>query len=373
MGDATLIPVKFGRALRDAGVVVTVAETIDYSRALAAVDCTDPGGLYWAGRATLTRDPDDIATYDAVFGEFFHGRASGIPAEPPVEPVVGYDAAPEPDSLPGGDGPGSSGPRATVRWSRAEVLGDRDFASLSAAEWDETRRLIADITFRRATQARRRSRRFRRSHHTGRLDVRATARAALAHGGEPVLRVYKAPMHRARRVVLLCDVSGSMEPYTRVLLRFFHAVIVARREVEAFAFGTRLTRITAALSSRDPDAAIAQAATRVPDIGGGTRLGDGLRTFNDQWGIPGIARGATIVILSDGWDRGEPELLGTEMVRLGRVAHRIVWVNPLKAGAGYAPVARGMAAALASIDDFVEGHSLNALIELACLVEGPER
>ncbi len=159
-----------------------------------------------------------------------------------------------------------------------------------------------------------------------------------------------------------------MEPYARELLRFLHAAVVGGTRVEAFAVGTRLTRLTRELSSHDADRALAAASRSVTDWSGGTRLGAGLRAFNDQWGVRGLARGATIVILSDGWDRGDPELLGAEMARLARVAHRIVWVNPLKATAEYAPLARGMAAALPYVDDFVTGHSVGALEDLVAVL-----
>jgi len=164
--------------------------------------------------------------------------------------------------------------------------------------------------------------------------------------------------------VLLCDVSGSMQPYARALLRFLHAAVVGRGRVEAFALGTRLTRITRELSSRDPDAALSGAARAVLDMAGGTRLGEGLRAFNDRWGVRGMARGAVVVVLSDGWDRGDPAALAGQMARLHRVAFRVVWVNPLKASPGYAPLARGMAAALPYVDAFVEGHSLASLEQL---------
>ena len=159
-----------------------------------------------------------------------------------------------------------------------------------------------------------------------------------------------------------------MEPYSRAFVRFLHAAVVGRGRVDAFALGTRVTRVTRELSSRDPDAAIRAAADRVVDWAGGTRLGECLRTFNDAWGVRGLARGAVVVILSDGWDRGDAALLAEQMERLGRVAHRIVWVNPLKASPGYAPLARGMAAALPHVDEFVEGHSLAALEELAAVI-----
>jgi uncharacterized protein with von Willebrand factor type A (vWA) domain len=159
-----------------------------------------------------------------------------------------------------------------------------------------------------------------------------------------------------------------MEPYARALLRFLHSAVVGGARVEAFTLGTHLTRLTRELSSRDPDEALAAAARRVTDWSGGTRLGEGLRSFNDRWGVRGLARGATVVILSDGWDRGDPELLGREMARLQRVAHRVVWVNPLKATEDYAPLARGMAAALPHVDEFVTGHSVAALDDLVAVL-----
>jgi uncharacterized protein with von Willebrand factor type A (vWA) domain len=205
-------------------------------------------------------------------------------------------------------------------------------------------------------------------HRSGPPDLRRTVRRALRAGGEPINRAFVEPGERPRRLILLCDVSGSMESYSRALLRFLHAAVVGRGRVEAFALGTRLTRLTRDLSTRDPDAALTAAARRVVDWSGGTRLGEGLRQFNDEWGVRGLARGAVVVILSDGWDRGDPELLGEQMARLHRVTRRIIWVNPLKASPGFAPLARGMAAALPYVDEFVEGHSLASLEELVDVV-----
>ena len=190
---------------------------------------------------------------------------------------------------------------------------------------------------------------------------RATMRRTLRSGGEVVRLMHREPTSRPRRVVLLCDVSGSMEPYARALLRFLHVAVAGQGRVEAFAVGTRLTRLTRQLSSRDPDAALRQAIERVLDWSGGTRLGEGIGTFNDRFGMPGMARGAIVVIMSDGLDRGDPALLSGEMARLHRAAHQTIWVNPLKASAGYEPLARGMAAALPYVDQFVEGHSAASL------------
>jgi hypothetical protein len=249
------------------------------------------------------------------------------------------------------------------------MLRRKDFAAYTPAEHAEARRLMANLRFATPRQRNRRRRVSRAG--TAVPDLRRTVRRALRTGGEPIRRSWLEPGERPRRVVLLCDISGSMEPYARALLRFVHAAVVGRgggaggtSRVEAFALGTRLTRLTRELSWRDPDAALAAAARAVVDWSGGTRLGEGLRAFNDQWGVRGTARGAVVVILSDGWDRGDAALLAEQMGRLRRVAHRVVWVNPLKASPGYQPLAKGMAAALPYVDQFVEGHSLAALESL---------
>jgi uncharacterized protein with von Willebrand factor type A (vWA) domain len=193
-------------------------------------------------------------------------------------------------------------------------------------------------------------------------------RAVLQNDGEPIERYWREPSTKLRRLVVLLDISGSMEPYARALLRFMHAAVVGRQRVEAFTLGTRLTRITRELANRDPDRALARTSAQVSDWSGGTRLGECLQNFNDNWGVGSLARGSIFVILSDGWDRGEPQVLAEQMLRLQRVAYRVIWVNPLKVSPGYAPLARGMAAAMPYIDDFVEGHSLEALRELTAVI-----
>jgi uncharacterized protein with von Willebrand factor type A (vWA) domain len=360
--------VGFARVLRAAGLDVPVGSTIVFSRALVAVGVADRDGVYWAGQATLVRRPEDIAVYDRAFAAWWERTVelSLTFPEPGLELSLAFDA----DGDDTGDEPGGDDqddvPTVSVRYSPREVLRHRDFASYTPDEFAEARRLMADL---RLSGAMRRSRRVRPSRRrTGPPDLRRTVRRALRAGGEPIDRAFVEPGERPRRLVLLCDVSGSMEAYSRALLRFLHAAVVGRTRVEAFALGTRLTRITRDLTTRDPDAAISAAAHRVADWSGGTRLGDGLRQFNDEWGVRGMARGAVVVILSDGWDRGDPEVLAEQMERLHRVARRIVWVNPLKASPGFAPLARGMAAALPYVDEFVEGHSLASLEELAGVV-----
>jgi uncharacterized protein len=364
--------VAFARVLRALGLDVPVGATVSYARALDAVGLDDRSDTYWAGMATLVRRPEDAALYDRAFRAFWdHADApvrDGLPDEPLVIKLA-FDEALEPAGDQDPDEPVTETPVVSVRWSPAEILRHRDFAAYTPREHDEARRLMADL---RVVGARRRSRRLVPvAHHRGQPDLRRTVRRSLRAGGEPVRRAVRAPSTRPRRIVLLCDVSGSMEPYARALLRFLHVAVAGRTRVEAFALGTRLTRITRELSNRDPDAALAAAAGRVVDWSGGTRLGEGLRTFNDRWGVRGMARGAVVVILSDGWDRGEPELLAQEMARLARVAHRIVWVNPLKATPDYAPLARGMAAALPHVDAFVTGHSVAALEELVEVIRAP--
>ena len=356
------LAVGFARLLRGMGLDAPVGSAVTFAEALAAVGLERRERVYWAGRATLVRRPEDVPAYDRAFAAWWQGLRTVAPGQPvPVEVTVVLDSAEEGAEAEQVAEEGR--PTLVVRWSPREVLRHKDFATYTAAEFEEARRLMADL---RLHGAMRRSRRRRPSLRTaGRPDLRRTVRRSLAAGGEPIRRAFTEPGQRPRRVVLLCDVSGSMEAYSRALLRFLHVAVVGRGQAEAFALGTRLTRITRELTSRDPDAALARAARAVADWSGGTRLGEGLRTFNDNWGVRGMARGAVVVILSDGWDRGDPRLLAEQMERLSRVAHRIVWVNPLKASPGYAPLAAGMAAALPYVDEFVEGHSLDSLRTLA--------
>ena len=359
------LAVAFARVLRSSGIDVPVGATIVFAHALAAVGIDRRERVYWAGRSTLVRRPEDGDSYDRAFAAFWDGRDALMDAAPEVVGVsIGLDAGDdESPSGPEGEESDDIDTAISVRWSPVEVLRHRDFAAYTHAELLEARRLMSDLRLAGALRRSRRRRPTKRGR--GRPDLRRTVRRSLRAGGEPIDRAFHAPSRRPRRVVLLCDVSGSMEPYARVLLRFVQAAVVGHARVEAFAIGTRLTRLTRELSSRDPDAALAAAARRVVDWSGGTRLGDGLREFNDRWGVRGLARGSVVVILSDGWDRGDPDLLAEEMARLHRVTFRIVWVNPLKATPEYAPLARGMAAALPYVDDFVAGHSMASLEELA--------
>ncbi|MPY94538.1 MAG: VWA domain-containing protein [Acidimicrobiia bacterium] len=370
-GDGAAPPealaVLFARALRRAGLEPPLGSVVAFVQAIGEVGI-GRDALYWAGRATLVHRPEDIEVYDLAFAAFWTGEARVAErAAGGDEVAVAFDDA-EDDDDDGGEGAGEDVERPDVpvlevRWSDVEVLRDKDFATCTVAELEEARRLMGDL---RLAGSLRRSRRWQRSHgRSPRLDLRRTVRHALRAQGETVRRAHLEHGERRRRLVLLADVSGSMEAYSRVLLRFVHAAVVGRTKVEAFAIGTRLTRLTRELRTHDPDAALDRAGGAVQDWSGGTRLGEALKEFNDAWGMRGTARGAIVVILSDGWDRGDPALLAEQMERLHRVAHRVVWVNPLKASEGYAPLAQGMAAALPFVDHFVEGHSLASLEQLA--------
>jgi uncharacterized protein len=354
--------------LRTAGLSVPVGNLITFTEAVAIIG-DDLGSLYWCGRATLTHSPIDIELYDRVFRHWILGTELGLTEavmRSPEPLLVDDDERLDDEQRDRADVETEDG--TVLRFSRTETLRSMDFADLDDEERLEVDRLIADM---RLTATMRRSRRRRPSKRSsGVPDLRRTVRESLRTGGEPINRRTLQRTRVARRVVIIADISGSMAAYSRSLIRYAHAAVSARSRVEAFALGTRLTRLTRELDTHDPDQALQRAAESVEDWSGGTRLGEGLRQFNDDWGTRGMARGAVIVILSDGWDRGEPERLASEMARLSRVAHQIVWVNPLKASDGYAPLARGMAAALPYVDDFIEGHSLGALDRLSSILSG---
>ncbi len=360
--------VAFARVLRRNGLPVPVGTVVTYAEALAAVGVESGSRVYWAGRAVLVRRPEDLALYNVAFSAFWFGHMGEKP-EAIVENSVtlaiddedGNDEDDEPDT-PDDSDPGDV---ITVRFSAAETLRNKDFAEYSAEEFAEARTAMQSLRILGSPRRSRRLRPVTGTRATRRPDVRRTVRRALRTDGLAVRRAFLQQSEKPRRIVLLLDVSGSMEAYARALLRFSQAAVVGRGRVEVFALGTRLTRITRELTNRNPDEALRRASSRVLDWSGGTRLGEGIRSFNDQWGVRGMARQSIVVVLSDGWDRGDPAQLGEQMQRLHRVAYRVIWVNPLKAAPGYQPLARGMAAALPHVDTFIEGHSLASLEELA--------
>ena len=373
---AASIVAGFARVLRAAGLAVPTGSVILFTEALGAVGLERLERVFWAGRATLVRRSEDIATYDRVFASYWQDRPASPaltePVAPPAALVTDEDSADTNSELDDHSPPGDE--VQVLRYSSVEVLRHRDMSAFTAAEWAEAQRLISAL---RVSGESRPSRRTRPAKHRvrGHPDLRGTVKRSLPNGGVPVRRAWRAPVERTRQMVFLLDVSGSMEPYARGLARFAHAAVSSRRagRVEVFTVGTRLTRITREMARRDPESALALVASAVGDWSGGTRIGASLQQFNDVWGVRGTARGAVVVICSDGWDRGDPSLVGAEMARLSRVARRVVWVNPLKASRGYAPLARGMAAALPFVDQFVEGHSVSSLEELAAVIAGPGR
>ncbi|HEY0517894.1 MAG TPA: VWA domain-containing protein [Ilumatobacteraceae bacterium] len=371
LGDtpAERMAVTFARVLRGAALQVPIGSVLMFVEALGRVGIAERDSVYWAARSTLVHRPEDLPLFDRAFAVFWdHAKNETLDEDPEIVKIT-LATDDEDDDTDDDDAAAEANddPMLTLRFSSVEVLRNKDFGAYDEAELELAQQLMSRLRFAGTP---RRSFRLRSASRGSRPDLRRTLRGAIASGGEPVRRYWQEPGERLRRLVLLLDVSGSMEPYARAMLRFVHAAVAGRQRVEAFSLGTRLTRVTKELNSRDPDKALRQASERVQDWSGGTRLGECLRHFNDEWGVKGMARGAIVVVLSDGWDRGDPAVLAEQMRRLQRVTYDLIWVNPLKVTPGYAPLARGMAAALPYVDHFVEGHSLAAMEELANVIAG---
>jgi uncharacterized protein with von Willebrand factor type A (vWA) domain len=347
----------FARALAAAGLPVASDSVETYMRALRQMDLADPQQVYWAGRATLCRGPDDIPRYDLVFENWFGGTAPAPTAAPARRQRRSRIAAL--DATGAGDAH-SEAPQLRVAADDTEILRHRDIAELTAIERAHLAELIAALHPRPPTRPALRL----RPSHSGRIDPRRTLRHMLAAGGEPVRPRHHRKATRPRRIVLLLDVSGSMSPYADALLRFAHVVARNNPATEVFSLGTRMTRLSRPLRIRDPELALAAAGRAVPDWAGGTRLGETMRAFLDRWGRRGLARGAVVVIFSDGWERGDPILLADQMAALRRLAHAVLWVNPHAGADGYQPVQSGIAAALPFLDRLLAGHSMATLQEL---------
>jgi len=365
--------VAFSRVLREGGVECGPGRLQDALRALEAVDITSREDVYWTLRCTLISRHDDIEVFDAAFAAFWEGAPADASAR------AGEQRRPSAGEERGGVGEESgtdrslaeageteSGVEGGTAWSAAERLRRLDFAEYRPEELRSLRRLVERVA---RAAPRRRSRRLVAAHDGRALDARRTLRSAMRTGGHPLERSWRRRRLVPRKLVFVVDVSGSMEPYARATITFLQAAVGPGRKVEAFTFGTRLTRVTRELEGRDPDRALRAASETVPDWAGGTRIGENLRTFNDQWGRRGLVRGAVVVIVSDGWERGDSRLLGAEMGRLRRAAHTVVWVNPLAAEPGFEPLAQGMAAALPHVDVFLPGHNLASLEALAEVLE----
>jgi hypothetical protein len=394
--DLPVLAATFGRRLHDAGVPMTAERAARFAQAMTLVRPISRRRLYWTARAVFVSDASQVRAFDAVFFAVFGSGAvhevgladevEPVPAPPherrrsdhkttPAGPVALGAGATSP---PGGGREGQDREREVpfaMRASDEEVLRDKRFDALEPDELAQIYRLMARLSV--ATPVRR-TRRARRDRHGERIDMRRTLRGSLRTGGDPIRLARRRRRVVRRPMVVLCDISGSMEPYARAYLQFLTSAAgggigsgrIRGSRSEAFVFATRLTRVTRALASRSPERAIQRAAAAAPDWSSGTRIGDALKEFNDRHGRRGMARGAVIVILSDGWERGAPEVVGKQMERLARLAHRIVWVNPRVAAAGFTPRAGGMVAALPHCDALVSGHSLRALEEVAGAIGG---
>jgi hypothetical protein len=358
-------------ALRAQGSRVGVGELLAAHRALVTIDSGSREEARLALRTVLCSQRVDLERFDLAFVSVFGDGRIPTPAHPdqPLSDLGSIERAALP-SLAMQDPASRPAERGATpvpaAWSEVELLREKDFSHYTPDEAKVARELIARLARRHPTRLSRRTRPSRRRGHMP--DLRQTVRASLRTGGEPVHRRWRAPSRRPRPLVLVCDVSGSMAPYARMLLQYMHACVAARRRVEAFAFGTRLTRITYELAGRDHDRALDRAAAAVTDFSGGTRIGAALAELNRAHGRR-LGRGAVVVILSDGWDRGDPEQLELEMARLRRAAHRLVWLNPLAAHPDYEPLARGMRAAIPHTDQLLAGNSLASLEHLAAILE----
>jgi uncharacterized protein with von Willebrand factor type A (vWA) domain len=370
--------IGFGRELRRRGLPVGTGRIVTFCRATAALGALDRTDLYWAARASLISRPEDAEAFDAAFDAWFRegirielgvprqagesglAESEGVPIEG-LEIVEDQVVASEWHAL---DEDAEAEGEAAIRIvaSEMEVLRDKSFADLT----EDERRRMAKLIRRLAVRVPiRKTRRFRSASVGPRFDVRRTLRRSLRTQGEPFHRAWRARGSRHRPLVLILDISGSMAPYSRALMQFAFAAMAAGRRVEVFCFGTRLTRVTRTLRTKDPDRALHEIGRIVEDWEGGTRIGVSLKDLLDGWSQRAALRGAVAVICSDGLERGEPDLLRDQMARLRRLVHKIVWVNPLKGSPHYEPLARGMAAALPSIDEFLPGHNLESLEELS--------
>ena len=371
MADAVVRHVvTFGRVLREVGLEVGPGRVADALRGIGAVDLTRQEDVYFALRQTLVSRHDELDLFDRAFNAWFL-RAPVLPPirtapSPAAQQTVG-------ESLSDGAGDEQDdelGDPLELGASGHELLRDKDFAEMTPDEYRRVRRLIAAIAEDRPLRD---SRRRRSDPRGDRLDMRRLIRQSLRTGGDPVDRPYRARKEVPRKLVVLCDVSGSMDAYARALVLFLHAAVGSGPGVEAFAFGTRLSRLTPELGTRDPESALEKCTEAVTDWGSGTRIGASLKEFNDLYGKRALSRGAVVVIVSDGWERQDPELVGREMARLARAAYAVVWVNPLKGNPEYQPLAGGMRAALPYVDRFLSGHNLRSLEELAAVLAGIER
>ncbi|MEA2529961.1 MAG: uncharacterized protein QOG89_1605 [Thermomicrobiales bacterium] len=386
----------FGRDLRSAGLNLGSGQIMNLVEAVGEIDCRRSDDFYHAARATMVTSPEQIPVFDAAFSRFWRRLTNPMPpVETPVDQGDLDDLTPPPGATPeeGPDRKRASGgkegktrdrailavedtdqedmgqgdelespPEDVLVFSAREVLRKKDFSQFSPEEIAEARRIIDKMTWRLGT---RKTRRREKAVHGEFIDYRRTLRHSLKHGGVPLELRRRRRKERMRPLVLICDISGSMDRYSRLLLQFVHALEHGLDTVEVFVFGTRLTRITRELRKRNVDDAIEQVVRSVDDWSGGTRIGESIKEFNFDWSRRVLRSGATVVMISDGWDRGDPKLLATEMARLQRSCRRLIWLNPLLGAPGYQPLTQGIRAALPYVDAFLPVHNLKSLEVLA--------
>jgi uncharacterized protein len=355
---------QFGRELRAAGVGGDLQAAIDFARALTILDIGDQAQVRAAGVALFVRRHDELPTYHAVFDRFWRRHAGAAREGRPASLQRGR--AYESGAATGDEEIDDVSLLARrVGYSPLETLRQRSFDKMTPAELRDAHRLIERLGVRLAL---RRTRRYELHPHGQQLAARAMLRRNMATGAEPLHWVWQQPRREPRRLVLLCDISGSMERYARLLLRFAHALARGPQGLEAFVFGTQLTRISRLLRLRDVDVALERVAEAVHDWSGGTRIGEAFRSFNLLWARRVLPTSGVVVVLSDGWDRGDAELVHSETARLARNCHQLIWLNPLAAAVGYEPLAGGMAAALPHVDNVLPAASVTNLEQLGALL-----
>jgi uncharacterized protein len=387
--------VLFGRELRAAGLQVDLGAAVDFARALTLVDLGDREQVRGAGEAVFTRRRDDRPTYDAVFDRFWRRRGLALPWEQPPVATVPQEGGTPSDERGDPTGEREAGDEQSAHgtpvgageleevdeapdtdvtmiapdaFSAADILRHRDFDRMTSAELRDAERLV-DLLAPRLEQ--RRTRRYELHHHGRLLAPRTMFRRNLGTGGQLTEWVWRRHVRRPRPLVVLCDISGSMERHSRLLLRFVQALSASSEvRTESFVFGTRLTRVTRLLRDRDRDRALARVADSVTDWAGGTRIGESFREYNLRWARRTLRSSGVVIVVSDGWDRGDPALVATETARLRRQCHRLVWLNPLAGTPGYQPLAAGMRAAYPYIDDFVPAGTVASLERLGEILSG---
>jgi uncharacterized protein len=365
----------FGRLLRQLGMDVNPGRMIDLAEALAHIEIGRRDDFYHATRSLLVHRQEDLALFEQAFSLFWRRPTEGnyelegdtvavAPRQQRPRLIAPPLATEADDPTPKAASQDDESPllEVTRTYSREEILRRKDFADLTGPELAAVKQLMTRLEWR---LGRRRTRRQRPGHGRS-LDLRRSLRHNLRYGGEILVWSRREPKFKPRPLVIIADISGSMERYSRLLLHFIYSLASGLEQaVEAFVFSTRLTRITRQLQERDIDRALQEVTQAVPDWSGGTRIGEALKQFNFDWARRMLGRGAVVVIISDGWDRGDPALLGQEMARLQRSCHRLIWLNPLLGSPQYEPLTRGIQAALPYIDDFLPVHNLASLEELA--------